>query len=404
MKKYEKKKENKINKYKIVTIIFLIIIIGMMISVIKNGYENMVDEAKNVFIDNKLSKYDKIERITNQTEDIINNSINNKDQLINIYGLIQNIIGKKVIEDKNDRTKNIVKLKNNMLTFLQEEQPMNEKADKISEFNEKLNNLGIPLIYIQAPYKLELNNDLPIGIKDYANQNADKLLEILKEKNVHNIDLRTVLRNKNMEEKFFYTDHHWRIETAFEASNYISDELNKNFEFGIDEYYMNIKNYKIITSNKEFLGSIGKRIGKYYAGTDKFNYIIPDFMTDMIVDNKSKSKTLAGSFENTVLDENFLEGQNIIDNQYACYFGGDFPEIIINNKNPFLNKKILVIQDSFGLPFSAMMSLRVKELHILDLRHYNDSEMNYIKEYNPDMVMVIYNPSSFYIEKLFEFE
>ena len=68
------------------------------------------------------------------------------------------------------------------------------------------------------------------------------------------------------------------------------------------------------------------------------------------------------------------------------------------------DKKVLVIQDSYGLPFSSFLSLRVKELRTIDLRHFEGKEIEYIKEYKPDIVLMIYNPSSFYIEKNFQFE
>ena len=94
----------------------------------------------------------------------------------------------------------------------------------------------------------------------------------------------------------------------------------------------------------------------------------------------------------------------MMQNKYACYFGGDFPEIIIQNENINSNKRVLIIQDSYGLPFSAFMSLRVKELKMIDLRHFEKSEIEEIKEFNPDVVIMMYNPSSFYIEKNFEFK
>ena len=91
-------------------------------------------------------------------------------------------------------------------------------------------------------------------------------------------------------------------------------------------------------------------------------------------------------------------------NKYACYFGGDFPEIIIQNEKSLSDKKVLVVQDSYGLPFSAFMSLRIKELRMIDLRHFEGNEIDYMREYNPDVVIMMYNPSSFYIEKNFEFK
>lgn len=107
-------------------------------------------------------------------------------------------------------------------------------------------------MYVQAPYKVRKSEDLPIGIIDYANENADILLEELEKQGVNNIDLREKFKNKDIREEYFITDHHWKIRTAFEASNYITDILNQKYEFNIDEFYTNIDNYNCIKKKIAF--------------------------------------------------------------------------------------------------------------------------------------------------------
>lgn len=404
MKAYIEKIKYELNKEKIVAIVFIIISFGLMISFIINGQKDIKSIFKDTFSNKELSKYEKALNITNKTENIINDNISYKEEFINVYGLIQKIIGRKFIEDKNDSTRDIVKLNNNMITFVQKEQDMSDIAIQIVEFKEKLEKNQIPLLYVQAPYKVRNENDVPVGIKDYANQNADNLLQTLNDNNIDNIDLRESFKNKEIEDEFFYTDHHWNIKTAFEATNIISEKLNEKYNFDIDTYYMNIENYNEIKTKTNFLGSIGKRIGKYYDGTDVFKYLVPNFETKLTVNNIFNKQKIEGSFEETIINKDLLAGKTTIDNKYACYFGGDYPEIIIENQESTSDKKILVIQDSFGLPFSAMMSLRVKELRILDLRHFEENEIDYIEKYNPDIVIILYNPTSFSIEKIFEFK
>lgn len=404
MKANIEKFKYKLNKEKIIAIVFIIISFSLMISFIINGQEDIKSIFEETFSNKELSKYEKALNITNKIEEIINDNISYKEQFIDIYGLIQKMIGRKYIEDKNDSTRDIIKLNNKMITFVQKEQEMSSAAQKIIEFKEKLEKNKISLLYVQAPYKIKNKDDVPIGIDDYANKNVDNLLEILNNNNVNNVDLREVFKNKNVEDEFFYTDHHWKIKTAFETTNKISEELNEKYNFNIDSYFMDIQNYKEIKTKTNFLGSIGKRIGKYYDGTDVFKYLVPNFETKLTVNNIFNKQKLEGSFEETIIKKDLLEGKTTIDNKYACYFGGDYPEIIIENEESISDKKILVIQDSFGLPFSAMMSLRVKELRILDLRHFEKSEIDYVEDFNPDIVIILYNPTSFSIEKIFEFE
>lgn len=309
---------------------------------------------------------------------------------------------KKYIEDNNDKSREIYKTKDGMLTFIQKEEKMKERASSILDFQESLKEEKIPVIYVQAQYKIKKENDLPIGVTDYANKNADKLLEYLNNEKIDTIDLRKNFEEMSVQEEYFVTDHHWRITTAFTAVNYIAEILNNKYDFNINQYYSDTNNYKIIKQNRSFLGSIGKRIGRYYCNIDDFEYILPDFKTNFEVEKGDEVKK--GSFEKTIVIKELIESKDINTNRYACYFGGDFSEIIVKNNNIINNKKVLVIQDSYGLAFSALLSLRVKELRTIDLRHFDEQEIAYTKEYKPDIVIILYNPSSFYIEKNFILE
>ena len=158
----------------------------------------------------------------------------------------------------------------------------------------------------------------------------------------------------------------------------------------------------MINKEKSFLGSIGKRIGKYYSGVDDFEYILPKFETNLVV--KKGEQETAGNFEDTVIVKELIEDKDIKSNRYACYFGRDYSEIIIKNKSINTDNKMLIIQDSYGLVFSAMMSLRTSEVRVIDLRHFKQNEIEYINNYNPDIVIIMYNPSIFSVQEAFDFK
>lgn len=395
----------RLNKYniteeKVVAIIFLLIIFLTLILTVSLKYEELKTKIAEILKSNEITGYQKVAEITKKTETIFNEEIYGKNEFIDIYGLTQRILLKNYLEDSNDKTRNVVKLKNKMLTFLQKKENMEVRANNIEKLQKDLNKEDIKFIYIQAPYKIKNNTELPTGIEDYSNENADILLKLLDEKKIKTIDLRQYFKATSIGEKYFVTDHHWKIKTAFEATNYISEILNNEYNFNIDNFYKDINNYNVILQKNAYLGSIGKRNGRFYAGLDDFEYLVPNFETKLLVNKNGDLKE--GDFEDTIIVNNLLE-EDILLNKYACYFGGDYPEIIIKNEKNTNDKKILVIQDSYGLPFSAFLSLRVKELRTIDLRHFQENETEYIKKFRPDIVLMIYNPSSFYIEKNFQF-
>ena len=83
-------------------------------------------------------------------------------------------------------------------------------------------------------------------------------------------------------------------------------------------------------------------------------------------------------------------------NTYATYSGGDFRLQIMKNNFNTNGKKILLIRDSFACVVAPFLALQLSELHICDIRDGDDYAGNiinikdYIKEVEPDYVVVIY--------------
>ena len=57
------------------------------------------------------------------------------------------------------------------------------------------------------------------------------------------------------------------------------------------------------------------------------------------------------------------------------------------------DKKILMIKDSFGLPVEDFLSTAFRRVETLDLRYLKDTTAaEVIDRFQPDMVIVMYNP------------
>jgi hypothetical protein len=81
-------------------------------------------------------------------------------------------------------------------------------------------------------------------------------------------------------------------------------------------------------------------------------------------------------------------------NPYGAYLYGDNPLLVIHNNFLHGNKKILIIKDSFVNNLAPFLSLGIEHIDMLDLRHFTGSIKTYIKQTQPDMVIVMYNPSA----------
>lgn len=399
----------KIKKEHITAILFFVVIFGMLIGMFNYKENDPIKDFLEEYRTEVLPGTPILERLSSAidiAEDVVYEETYLKDEYNTTYGLIQKIIGKHIISDAGYGE--IYKTNYNQIIFKVEKRNFRvlRSLDAIEKLKSKLDKAGIPFLYVQAPFKLDDNEQqLPINKKDYADYNVDLFLEGLNERGIDFLDLRPLLRDgeKTQNELFFDTDHHWRIETAFEATGHIMDRLNRDYGFNIDSKYKDLNNYDVQTLKNCYLGSMGRRTGKLYSGLDDFTLITPNFETDYVLyeHDYGQEKIYKGSFNEAILDDKYLNEDASVDlNRYAVYHG-DNEELIFNN-NIVDNGNVMIIKDSFGIPVYSFLSLGVHEVRALDLRLFNDSVANYAKKNKPDVVILLYNGDTF-SEQMFDF-
>ena len=130
-------------------------------------------------------------------------------------------------------------------------------------------------------------------------------------------------------------------------------------------------------------------------GKDEFNILVPDFDTDFsykhYIDGKLQKNT-EGNFKEAFVDENLLKDNDYYNKYNACLYGGYVENIILNN-NCTNGKKLLLISDSYARPMVMYLGLAFSEIHYLDPQEgrYNESYIEYINEYKPDVVIMMYS-------------
>lgn len=339
-----------------------------------------------------------IEGFTEGIETSLTESFWLKEKYIDLYGLVECLLGRSYIRDVNPSLV-VVKDNHEQLQFLTFSADYTEEVEKIDKLNKILQKSNTPLLYVQTPLKIiEGFTQLPSSVQDWSTENTDKLLQSLEDKGVDYLDLRQSIIEDglNLEELFYKTDHHWTTHTAFWAMEQVVEKLENEYGMVLDieKNYTDINKYKTTEYPNSFLGSQGRRVGRFYAGVDDYTLLTPLFDTNYNVEiHKSDSvTTYEGDFEETIIKANLLdENESVYTNRYAAYFGGDYPEVRIENRNKAAGHKVLIIKDSFALPFSAFLSTMFAETRLLDLRYYDADKLeSYIEEYNPDVVLFIY--------------
>lgn len=367
------------------------------------------EELDNNSVENS-SLFDKITSLNktisgyiSEIENTYNSNIFNKEKFIEVFGKVQKIMGKDII-DNVAQSEIVVKDNNDLLQFINNEKEVDYCINSLKELNKTLEEKEILFLYVQAPFKVLRNYTiLPAGYEDYTNENIDNLIDGINNE-INYIDLRDEIENSDLNKKdlFYVTDHHWKIDTAFWAFTKIVKELNSNYNLGLDKQgiYTDINNYNSKIYKENFLGTQGERVSQYFVGLDDFNLITPKFNTNIKLTQILEGGILhekKGDFNDSLIYDYMIESDDKYSTQsYAAYLGyGNTEKIIINN-NADNDLKLLVVGDSFSRPFTAFMSLCFKETRTFDSQdgRGNINVYKYIDEYDPDIVLCMFNGSA----------
>jgi len=395
-------------KDKLTALLFIIVIIGLSVGMFT--YEN--NSPLNDFLTEYRSTvaegtpvFDRLRGAIDAAENIVNKDTYRRTDFNELFGFVQKNLGKKILHDSGYGE--IYKTTYNQIIFSVKEKNVEPAVKSMIELKKELDKAGIPLLYVQAPFKVSENEQtLPVNISDYADINADHFLQGLKDNNINYLDLRPLLRDgsKTQKELFFDTDHHWRIETAFDATWDIGRLLNKEYGFKIDEKRMNISSYNVKTYRNFFQGSMGRRVGVIYGGVDDFTLITPDFLTNLTVElhDKNFDTVTSGAFDESMLVKSNIDTNMPIDtNRYAVYRGDDAELVFKNNLDS--SNSIILLKDSFGLPVYSFLAPSIKEIRALDMRYFDSNVVEYAKGNKPDVLIVMYNADSFN-DEMFDFK
>ena len=301
-------------------------------------------------------------------------------------------IGMKMFEDANS---SVITLLDGNLAMRPYKSEISGSAENVAEFAKKLKTNGADFLYVQAPSKVDpQNNLLPSGLEDYDNQAADEMLAALRKNDVDCLDIRQLLHEQNISytDAFFRTDHHWTIDTAFWASGEIVKHIEKNTDIQIDSSKFNIDDFTRKVYKGISLGSLGKIVTASYAEPEDFMTIIPDFETDFRYHDFYDGSERTGSFEKALMNTDILKEKDLYNvSTYSAYMYTWSDLVSVENKLSQNDTSVLIIGDSFRNSVVPFLSLGFKNVYSMATT-FSGSINTFIEEYKPDMVIILVYP------------
>jgi len=317
-----------------------------------------------------------------------NSFLANKGTYINLNGLMARAMGQR---EMNVR----VRLNNGHLVGVIGTRDVMPAAAEMIRLYNRVAADGKAFLFVLAPSQVSKYEDLmPVGYEDCTNQNSDNMLAILRDADVPVLDLRETLHNEGIShtDAFFKTDHHWKPETGVWAYTKIIERLTIDGTIpAIDPMYTDLAQFQSEVYEDWFLGSSGKRTGRYFVGTDDFSVITPLFDTFLSVSIPSADIEKQGDFATISFNQDANVRDFFLSGPYTGYGHSDRDFVSYRNALAPVDKKLLSIGDSFGNVPLTFMPLAIGSCDELDMRHYTDDFAQYYTEYDPDIVIMLVN-------------
>lgn len=354
-----------------------------------------------------------METVLANAEASINDQTFGKYAFLDVFGALQNVMGKDEVNDFE-----VVRDEQGFLHytyFAEGAKSTNELVESLNLFRNGIQNDKTKLLYLMTPDKYipgytTFSKGIPYS---YSNETADGFLEGLAQYEIPYLDFRDYLAESGIQntELFYKTDHHWKIETSFWAFTKLLEELQNQYGFHADNYeeVTDLSNYNQYTYPQSFAGSMARKNGIFYSGADDFTLIYPKFQTDYKYKAVTGSSVIetSGRFEHALLSmvPFVYKGSqyDIQADKYASYLFGNQGIAHIQNTS-IDGPNVLIVKDSFMIPVASFLSTVCSDIYMVDTRYYEENILEYTNSIDDlDYVFVSYTPQDL-TQEFFQFQ
>lgn len=302
---------------------------------------------------------------TSKFEDLHKSNFYKKNDIVDIFGIIQNILAKNIIGDLE-----YYRDDNKVMQAFDFRPEYTDFADEMLKLKDFAVEYNTPILYVQAPSKvIDGYTNVPKGFVNTQNSNMDKLIEVLEENEIPIFDYRQEINNGGFYggDVFFKTDLHMTTEAELDMMDSLINILEMDFglKFENKEQMLNINNYEVIS--KPFLGNYAFSSGKYFAGLDIFNMYIPKFETTYTLSDIIGNELRKGNFEDVIMNGYHDASSNERTYWVTNYLQFNNPAYQYEN-NKVNTNNILLVTDSLSMRMAAYLSLMCNNVTIIDPR------------------------------------
>lgn len=302
-----------------------------------------------------------------------------RDFFVDLYGLVVREIGLRKMN--NVPTDKIVRLENGHLCNVSEKSDLPGPTQAVLGFAQELRKRGIPFLFVLEPHKGHKTAPMLYpGLYDYSNENADQMLEVFRQNQIHVLDTREIfLDDPQTHYGLFYKgDSHWNARYAFFVFLETAKELTK---MGIQapEQNLELTNYSSAYSFSAQMNDLSRGFGKFYLPREPELQISPTWKTNLSVRNLQTQKTFEGAYEVPV-------------------FMRDLYQLSVQNHAVPNRHKIFLVTDSMGRASVSFFALAYHQVEFRPLNQYEGFLLQEIETFQPEIVLLMMSGRNYGME------
>lgn len=258
----------------------------------------------------------------------------------------------------------------------------------------ELADVDLSVMLIPSPGFI-LSEQLPKGAVLYdSDAYYESGAQLCEANSVRWIDTREALmraKDHRLMPLYFSTDHHWTAYGAYEgAAVYLQTQ---------HQTLADLSEFELTEASDDFYGTIYSRVpGLPFKKPDTLE--LPEYLPEGILVETSAAPADAidqnGEKTMPVLDGIYDRSKLTGKDQYAVYFGGNYSFLTINNPNPQVQgRRLLIIKDSYANSMVPYLIPYYEQIMMIDLRYYNEDLEELLKVQQPQEILFCYEMSNF---------
>ena len=320
------------------------------------------------------------------------------------------LIGRNGIVSVNERLKDITGwnlyndaiLMNNGyavgMSRLIEDDEIDDIVGHLAELRDHCDTLGIPVMYMHMAGKVDpTDSQIDCYDLDHSNENADRMLDALKEAGIDCMDSRESLKGSDRAwyDYFYKTDGHWNTAAQLCVTGKLADRLNTEYGFDYDLNMFDGSRYEVLRFEDNW-GGKGRTL-EHRVGRDDFELIMPDYPTGLSYTVPSRGIDSEGTYQEVLLTRDPTDRDKHGYREWMNYYNAinvinDPLETFCNSSSPDnADKRVLLISDSFAWYLVSYLACDTGYVDKLFPPEFTGSIRTYIEQTKPDIVIVAYN-------------